>query len=234
MKLFLIPNLIAENTYHYLPPIIKEIIEKTTYYLVENEKSARRFISSLGTNHNIRDLQFFRLDKRTKANDLVTIFEKIPSNRNVGVISEAGCPGIADPGAIAVAMAHTKNIPVIALPGPSSIFLALMSSGFSGQQFAFHGYIPNKNPEKNIFLKRITERLQKNNETQIFMETPYRNEQLLKDLLQYLSPETQLCIAANLTAPDQIVKTFPVKLWKRQKPKLHKLPTIFLIGNIGR
>lgn len=232
MKLFLIPSFLANDTQNYLPTIIKETISTTSYFLVENERTARRFISALNTGQNVRDLNFFRLDKRTKYRDLTEIFTKIPSNENVGVISEAGCPGIADPGALAVSWAHQKNIEVIALPGPSSIFLALMSSGFSGQQFAFHGYIPLKNPQRNNFLQKISEMVSKKGETQIFMETPYRNEQLFNDLIKELNPETLLCIASNLTAPDQFVKTQTVKLWKNKKPAIQKIPTIFLIGVI--
>ena len=162
--------MLAQDTQNYLPEIITEIVSNTEYYLVENERTARRFIASLNTSQNIRDLRFYVLDKRSKPRQLNDIFSKIPDTANVGVISEAGCPGIADPGALAVSYAHQNNIEVIALPGPSSIFLALMSSGFSGQQFSFHGYIPLKNPRRNGFLQKISEKVIKKGETQIFME----------------------------------------------------------------
>ncbi|UZR95542.1 SAM-dependent methyltransferase [Chondrinema litorale] len=222
--------MLAQDTQTYLPEIITKIVSNTEYYLVENERTARRFIASLNTSQNIRDLHFYVLDKRSKPRQLNDIFAKIPDTANIGVISEAGCPGIADPGALAVSYAHQKDIEVIALPGPSSIFLALMSSGFSGQQFTFHGYIPLKNPQRSGFLQKISEKVIKKGETQIFMETPYRNDQLFKDLLTGLHPDMQLCIAANLTAPDQFVKTLSVKQWKKQKLDINKKPAIFLIG----
>ena len=230
MKIYLIPSYIADETQNMIPPIISEVIGATKYYLVENERTARRYISSLNVGVNVRDLRFFILDKRTKPNSLKKVFEMIPDDANVGIISEAGCPGIADPGAKAVSWAHKNHIEIIALPGPSSIFLALMASGFSGQNFSFHGYVPLKDPERQQFFKMLVNEVGKKGSTQIFMETPYRNEQLLNDLLGNLPPDMLLSVSANLTAPDQFVKTMPIKKWKREKPQLRKVPAIFSVG----
>lgn len=230
MKIYLIPSFLAENTQNMLPTIISDVIKETNFYLVENERTARRFISALDVGVNVRELRLFVLDKRTKPAQLTRIFQQIPKGSNVGILSEAGCPGIADPGAKAVAWAHKNNMDVIALPGPSSIFLALMASGFSGQHFTFHGYVPLKNPERQHFFKSLIEAVGGNGATQLFMETPYRNENLLNDLLKNLPPDMMLSIAANLTAPNEFVKTLPVKVWRKQKPQLRKVPAIFSVG----
>lgn len=230
MKLYLIPSYLADETQNMMPPIISEVLKTTTYYLVENERTTRRFISSLNLGINVRDLRFFILDKRTKHSSLKKVFGMIPQEANVGVISEAGCPGIADPGAKAVSWAHKNRIEVIALPGPSSIFLALMASGFSGQNFSFHGYIPLKNPERMQFFTMLIKEVTNKGATQIFMETPYRNEQLLNDLLNNLPEDMLLSVAANLTAPNQFVKTMPVRRWKKEKPQIRKIPSIFSVG----
>jgi 16S rRNA (cytidine1402-2'-O)-methyltransferase len=233
LKLYLIPSFLAENTQNMIPQIVNEVLKETKYYLVENERTARRFIAAMDLGIIIQDLKFYILDKRTKRTSLPRLFEQIPNDQNVGILSEAGCPGIADPGAVAATWAHRNNIEVIALPGPSSIFLALMASGFSGQNFTFRGYIPLKDPEREQFFKDIISAVEKEGATQLFMETPYRNEHLLNDLLKNLPADMQLSIAANLTAPDQLVKTMPVKIWKKQKPQLRKVPAIFSVGVIN-
>ncbi|MBW3467779.1 SAM-dependent methyltransferase [Arthrospiribacter ruber] len=228
-KLYLIPNILAENTHAVISPQVKEVISKTRYFLVENIRTARRYISSLKLGLTIEDLHFEVLDKNTKGVELEKIMQPIFEGKDIGVISEAGCPGIADPGALAVTFAHQHDIQVVPLSGPSSMFLALMGSGFNGQSFAFHGYLPIQKKERIQAIKTLEAESLKNRTTQIFMETPFRNNHLLEDLLANLRPDTQLCIAKNLTGSDEMIKTKSVKDWKRVKIDLHKIPTVFVL-----
>jgi 16S rRNA (cytidine1402-2'-O)-methyltransferase len=229
-KLFLIPSPLAENTADtVISPQIKEIIKNTSYFLVENVRTARRFISSLRLGLTIEELDFQILDKKTRPAELGKIIQPIFEGKDIGVISEAGCPGIADPGAIAVTYAHAKGIQVVPLSGPSSMFLALMGSGFNGQSFTFHGYLPIQKKERVQAIKTLEAESQKNRITQIFMETPFRNNHLLDDLLAHLRPDTQLCIAKNLTGSDEFIQTKSVKDWKKVKIDLHKIPTVFVL-----
>lgn len=230
MKLYLIPSPIGENNSDLLPPIVHKIIAETKYYLVENERTTRRFISSLNLNLNIRELVFFRLDKNTKTAQIATYFSQIPKDENVGVISEAGCPGIADPGALAVAFAHQHNIEVEPVTGPSSIFLALMSAGFSGQNFVFHGYLPIEKTPRTAFIKKMESEVNRSGQSQIFMETPYRNNALFQLMIEVGNPSTRLCIASDISGPHQLIKTQNLSEWKKEKVDLNKKPTIFLIG----
>ncbi|MEN7550291.1 SAM-dependent methyltransferase [Rapidithrix thailandica] len=229
MKIYLIPSLLSEETVHLLSPYTKEIVSQTTHYLVENIRTARRFISAMDAGVNIRELKFFVLDKKTKYGSVERYLRNLPSNTSVGVISEAGCPGVADPGALAVQVAHQYGWEVVPVPGPSSILLALMGSGMNGQCFTFQGYLPvDKNKRKSV-LQRLENESAKKSVTQIFMETPYRNNHLFEDVLESCSTGTRLCVAANLTAPDQFIRTLTVGEWKKKKPDLHKKPTIFLL-----
>ena len=228
--LYLIPTILAPDTTEFvLSPQIKDTIKATDYYFVENIRTARRFISELKVGKVIDELYFFEVDKDTNIEQIRKYFKQIPQNQHIGVISEAGCPGVADPGAIAVKVAHQLGIKVIPLVGPSSILLALMASGFSGQSFVFHGYLPIDKIEraKKIKVLEIESRKQ---QTQIFMETPFRNDSFLEDLLNTCQSDTLLCIACNITAPDELIQTKTVNQWKTKKPDLHKKPTIFLIG----
>jgi len=228
--LYLIPTILApETSGSVLSPQITEVIKTTDYYFVENIRSARRFISELKVGKVIDELHFFEVDKDTNIEQIRKYFKQIPQIQNIGVISEAGCPGVADPGALAVKVAHQLGLKVIPLVGPSSILLALMASGFSGQSFVFHGYLPIDKIEraKKIKVLEIDSRKQ---QTQIFMETPFRNDSFLEDLLNTCQPDTLLCIACNMTAPDELIQTKTVNQWKTKKPELHKKPTIFLIG----
>ncbi|MEH0158288.1 SAM-dependent methyltransferase [Limibacter armeniacum] len=229
MKVYLIPCPLAENAYDTLSFAVHEVVKNTTHYLVEDERSARRFISGLGLGVNVRELNFYLLDKKTKYEQVQSYFKSIPSDANVGIISEAGCPGIADPGAKAVEYAHKNGIEVQPLIGPSSILLALMASGFNGQNFAFYGYLPVKKPEKVKEIKRLENDSMKFNRTQVFMETPYRNNALLDDLVANCHPDTKLCVACNITAEDQYIKTLRIAEWKKEKVDLHKKPTIFVL-----
>jgi 16S rRNA (cytidine1402-2'-O)-methyltransferase len=229
-KLYLIPTVLAENTAEkVISPEIREIVKNTQYFLVENVRTARRFISSLRLGINIEELQFEILDKKTKPFDLERIMQPLFSGMDVGVMSEAGCPGIADPGSAAVAYAHEKGIKVVPLTGPSSMFLALMGSGFNGQSFSFHGYLPIDKKDRINAIKQLEGESARHNKTQIFMETPFRNNHLFEDLKNTLQPHTKLCIAKNLTGSDEFIQTKTIMDWKKTKLDLHKIPVVFIL-----
>ena len=214
-----------------LSPFTEEVIKSTQYYFVENVRTSRRFISSLKLGVVIDTLWFAELTKDTKTQDLKQFLQQIPTSvQHIGIMSEAGCPGIADPGSTLVAYAHTQGWKVVPLPGPSSILMALMGSGFNGQHFTFNGYLPIKQDERMKSIRKLEEESKKSGATQLFIETPYRNIPMFQDLLNVLHPETLLCIAANLTSDDEILLTKRAKLWKNNIPEIHKIPTIFLIG----
>lgn len=227
--LFLIPTMLAPETADaVLSPQIKEVIRNTEYYFVENIRTARRFISELKVGKVIDQLHFFELNKDTSLAQVKQYFKEIPPQQNIGVISEAGCPGVADPGALAVQVAHQIGMKVVPLVGPSSILLGLMASGFSGQSFVFHGYLPIEKVERSKKIKSLEQEAKKG-QTQIFMETPFRNNQLLEDLFTNLGGASLLCIACNVTAADEMIQTKSINDWKKQKPDLHKKPTMFLL-----
>lgn len=229
--LYLIPTVLApETTPFVLSPQIREVISRTEYFFAENLRTARRFIIELQIDRPIQELYFYLLDKDTPPEETRNQLQIVLQGRDAGVLSEAGCPGIADPGAVAVALAHQLGIRVVPLVGPSSILLALMASGFSGQSFIFHGYLPIDKQERAKAIKTLEKEARSKRQTQIFMETPFRNNQLLADILQVGQPDTLLCIACHLTAPDEMVRTQRLKDWRRQPPDLHKKPTIFLFG----
>jgi len=229
-KLFLIPNVLAENTAQsIISPQIKEVVSHTKVYLVENLRTARRYISSLKLGVNIEELHMEILDKDTAPETINRLMQPLLNGADIGIISEAGCPGIADPGALAVAHAHVKGIQVVPLSGPSSMFMALMASGFSGQAFAFHGYLPIDKKDKVQALRKLESESAKEQRAQIFMETPFRNNQLLEDLLSTLAPQTKLCIAKNITASDELILTKTIDEWKKLPIDLHKIPTVFII-----
>ncbi len=235
--IYLIPTVIAPDTIHnVIPPQIVETISTLDYYLVENIRTARRFISELKNSFEnlllpkpLHEIEFVELSKNTSADEVKKLMSHVVNGRNAGILSEAGCPGIADPGALAVEHAHKNRIRVVPMVGPSSILLALMASGFSGQSFVFHGYLPIPANEKIKVLKKLESDAHKLKQTQIFMETPYRNDKLLKDILQSLNPATLLCIAKGLTGQDEFVVTKAVSEWKNIEINLHKVPTIFMI-----
>jgi 16S rRNA (cytidine1402-2'-O)-methyltransferase len=228
--LFLIPTVLADDTAHLvISPQIKEIIPILEHFLVENTRTARRFVSSLRLGVNIDGLQFAVLDKSTSTKEIESLMEPLMKGKDIGLMSEAGCPGIADPGSLAVAYAHRKGIRVCPLSGPSSMFLALMGSGFNGQSFAFHGYLPIQKNDRVQALKSLESESKKLNRTQIFMETPFRNMQLFEDCVETLHPDTLLCVAKNITASNESIQTKPVALWKKEKPELHKIPAVFVL-----
>ena len=229
-KLFMIPTVLAENTAHWvISPQVQEVISHTKIFLVENPRSARRYISSLKLGINIEELHMEVLDKDTPPEQVSRLMMPLLNGADIGVISEAGCPGIADPGAVAVAYAHQKGIQVVPISGPSSMFLALMGSGFSGQSFAFHGYLPIDKKERAASLKKLEQESVREKRAQLFMETPFRNNQLLADALASLSPQTKLCIAKNLTAADELIQTKTIADWKNHPLDLHKVPTVFIL-----
>jgi len=229
-KLYLIPTTLGEmNPEDVLPITIKRTLDFINHYIVENEKTARRFIKSVHPEKKQPDLQLSVLNKHTETHEYIEFIQPLLNGQNIGLMSEAGCPGVADPGAVIVKLAHEKGIQVIPLVGPSSILLAVMASGMNGQSFAFNGYLPIDKGEKKSALKNFEKLSFDKNQSQLFIETPYRNNKLLEDLLATLQPNTNLCIACDITLPTEYIKTFAVKDWKKQKVDLHNRPCIFII-----
>jgi len=230
-KLYLIPTTLGEteNPFDVLPQTIKRSIELIDYYIVENEKTARKFIKSVHPEKVQATLNLSALNKHTQKSEHADMIQACLEGKNVGLMSEAGCPGVADPGAVIVKLAHEKGIQVVPLVGPSSILLAIMASGMNGQSFAFNGYIPIEATEKRAALRNLEKLSMDKNQSQIFIETPYRNNKMLEDILNALSPETHLCIAADITLPQEYIKTMRVVNWKKTKVDIHNRPTIFII-----
>ena len=232
-KLYLIPTTLGDTTIErVLPPDLTELISSVTVFIVENIRTARRFLKKVNPAIVIDDLTFFELNQHTDKKDISRFLEPIQNGQDIGVISEAGCPAVADPGADVVKIAHIRNIQVVPLVGPSSILMALMASGMSGQNFAFNGYLPIKNPEKAQQIKMLEKRMQTEGQTQIFIEAPYRNAQLLGDLLQNCDPQTMLCIAVDITLDTEFIRSKPVSFWKTNLPDIQKRPAIFMIGKV--
>ncbi|CAM4121556.1 SAM-dependent methyltransferase [Cytophagaceae bacterium 50C-KIRBA] len=232
MKIYLIPCPIAENTAaQVVTPEVSQALVSCQYFLVENVRTARRFISELKLGIKIDDVVFEVLDKDSSSSDIEKFIQtQAQENHSIGIISEAGCPGIADPGALAVSIAHQLHIEVISLVGPSSILLALMGSGFSGQSFCFHGYLPI---DKNARIKKIDQlqkEVEKSGQTQLFIETPYRNNALLADLIQICPKHQLICIGCDIQAPTGFIQTKTVEAWAKLNPDLHKKPCLFLLG----
>ena len=212
-----------------LPQTVKRTIDFIDYYIVENEKTARKSIKEVHPEKKQSELILFVLNKRTEVREHQDFIQPLLEGKNVGLMSEAGCPGVADPGAVIVKLAHEKGIQVVPLVGPSSILLAMMASGMNGQSFTFHGYLPIDKDEKRASFKNLERTSFEKNQSQIFIETPYRNNNLLEDLLQTLHPETHLCIATDITLPTEYIKTKRISAWKKETIDLHKRPTIFII-----
>lgn len=228
-KLFLIPTIIAEGTHHQvIPASVTEALKQINHFLAEDVRTARRYLSSLKIYESIEPLDFKVLNKDTKEQELKELFIPLSEGKNLGILSESGCPGIADPGALAAKYAHQQNIEVVPLTGPSSILLSLMASGLNGQKFAFHGYLPIDGKESVEAIKNLEKESRSKNQTQIFIETPYRNNQLVANLLKALHEETLLCIALDVTGTGEEIKTKPVKHWKKAIPELPKSPAVFL------
>lgn len=229
-KLYLIPTTLGEmNPHDVMPQTVKRAIDFIDFYIVENEKTARKFIKSINPEKIQANLKISTLNKHTEITEHNTMISPCLNGINMGLMSEAGCPGVADPGAAIVKMAHEKGIQVIPLVGPSSILLAMMSSGMNGQSFAFNGYLPIDKAEKKSTLKNFEKLSYDKNQSQIFIETPYRNNKLFEDIIQALQPNTDLCIATDITLPTEYIKTMRVADWKKTKVDLHNRPTIFII-----
>lgn len=228
-KLYLIPCPISEHTASKVIPLqVTEELAHIQDFLAENVRTARRFLSSLKVYPSIESLRFNILDKDTSPQELPALLKPIYEGRDMGVLSEAGSPGIADPGALAVKYAHETGIRVIPLVGPSAILLALMASGLNGQQFAFNGYLPSQPEDALKAIKKYEKDSFKNNQTQIFIETPYRNNSIFQHLIKALTPETSLCVAVDVTGEHESIQTFPVHLWRKKSVVLPKLPALFL------
>jgi 16S rRNA (cytidine1402-2'-O)-methyltransferase len=232
-KLYLVPNTLGGETLGDIIP--QEVINSTIgirFFAVEEVKSARRLLRKMDRTFPIDDSTFIVLNKNTSVSDLRPLLQALKSGNDVGIISEAGCAGIADPGAILVAAAHEIGVQVCPMVGPSSILLTLIGSGFNGQQFCFHGYLPKDKKERVRKLMELEQRVRRTGETQIFMDTPFRNMHVLDDLLNELKDDTLLCIASNLTLMDESIKTMSISDWRENAYDLGKRPTMFAIGKL--
>lgn len=228
-KLFLIPTIIAEETQQaVIPASVVDALKQIDHFLAEDIRTARRYLSSLKIYESIEPIDFKVLDKKTKEPELKELFAPVLQGKNLGILSESGCPGIADPGALAAKYAHANGITVVPLTGPSSILLSLMASGLNGQKFTFHGYLPVDSKESVEAIKAFEKESRVKGQTQLFIETPYRNNSCLSNLLKALHEETLLCIAIDITGKDESIITKPVKAWRKQIPELPKSPAVFL------
>ena len=229
-KLYLIPTPLGKTSNaRIFPELNAEIIQKLEYFVVENLRSARRFLRSVGYTRDFDEVQLFELDKH-KPNSLIDQFiEPLLNNQDMGLLSEAGVPGVADPGSEIVQLAHQNNIKVVPLIGPSSLLLALMASGLNGQQFAFSGYLPIKSQQRKKAIQSLEKRSRIENQSQLFIETPYRNMSLLNEILNTCQSGTLLCIAADITLESEFIQTKTIKEWKVKVPDIHKKPAIFIL-----
>ncbi len=229
-NLYLIPHPISEYKDDEVNQSVKKRAMRLKFFIVERVKTARRYLKAIDKSINIDELTFFELNNHTNKVEIETYLEPLLSGSDVGLMSEAGCPGIADPGSKVVRRAHFKGINIIPLIGPSSIILALMSSGLNGQNFTFHGYLPRERFELKKKIQKLEKETLRTGYTQIFMETPYRNNKCMTTILDSCKSETLLGIASNINTENSIVETHPIKYWKVKTPDLHKKPTIFMIG----
>src|SRR5215217_2349508 len=228
--LFLIPVPLTENAAgKSFTAYLDDTVNAIDTYIVENEKTARKFLKEAGIKIPQSELLIHDYGKHKRGNSLVPFFKELMTGKDVGLMSEAGCPGVADPGAEVVLEAHKRGIKVVPLVGPSSILLALMASGFSGQSFTFHGYLPIDKVERAKRIKELEQIAQKNRQTQMFIETPFRNNHLFEDILKNAQPQTLLCVACNITGEDEYIKTLSIGQWKQERIDLHKKPTMFLL-----
>ncbi|GAB4396391.1 MAG: SAM-dependent methyltransferase [Microscillaceae bacterium] len=227
--LYLLPNVLAPNTLgQVLPTYNREIIGQLRHFLAENPRNARRFLAGLELETEIRALHIDQLDKETPEDTLPVLLAPLLAGESIGILSDSGCPGIADPGQGAVAWAHRQGVGVVPLVGPSSLLLALMASGLNGQSFAFQGYLPVSEEERANKIRQLEKVSRQYQQTQLFIETPYRNQSLLMSLLKNCQPDTRLCLAYHLTAPEAWVKTHTIRDWQKIKPVLEKVPAVFL------
>jgi 16S rRNA (cytidine1402-2'-O)-methyltransferase len=228
--LYLVPVPLTEGPpVNSIPQATLEIIHSLRVFIVEDIRSARRFLRAAGYAGDFSDVVFHLLNEHTTIDEIPSMLKEVAKGQNIGLLSEAGTPCVADPGALVVNTAHQQNIKVVPLNGPSSIILALMASGFNGQQFSFHGYLPVKDPARSNKIKEIESETYRRDQTQIFTETPYRNLQLFSSLVQTCKDQTLLCIACNLNAKDELVISKPISWWKKHQPDIHKKPAVFLL-----
>ncbi len=231
--LYLIPTYLSSaNDRSFLAPMVLDVIKNTSYFVVENVRTSRRFISSLKLDVDISSLRFEVLDKNTSYEKADKILNPLKTGENIGIISEAGLPGLADPGHMAVAYAHRHQLKVVPLPGPSSIQTAVIGSGFTGQQFTFHGYLPIQKSDRAKAIKNLSRDLKATGYTQVFMETPFRNTALIKDLVAHLDPNQQLSVSADIFGEQEFILTQSVKEWKMSNKDLHKIPAVFCLGQL--
>jgi len=231
--LFLIPVPLSDNSAHKsFTAYLGDTINSISTYIVENEKTARKFLKEAGIRTPQSDLVIHDYGKHKRNDSMVPYFKELMTGKDVGLMSEAGCPGIADPGAEVVLEAHKRGIKVVPLVGPSSILLALMASGFNGQSFTFNGYLPIDKVERGKRIKELEQIAEKKKQTQLFIETPFRNNHLFEDVLKNTAAQTLLCVATNLTGEDEYVKTMSIGQWRQERIDLHKKPTIFLLYRV--
>ncbi|CAE6484910.1 conserved hypothetical protein [Nitrosomonas nitrosa] len=231
-KLFLIPSPLGETRLgNILPENVQRRVANLRHFIVEHPKTARLFLKQIECHRPLQEIEMQILNEHTRFNEIEQLLAPVFSGYDIGLLSEAGCPAIADPGANLVHIAHQKNVTIVPLVGPSSIFLALMASGFNGQNFHFHGYLPVKDDLKIRAIHNLEEQSAKMSQTQIFIEAPYRNQKLLETLVKYCKDETELCIASNLTLESEYIITKSIKTWKSNLPDINKKPTVFLLSN---
>ncbi|PHR74012.1 MAG: SAM-dependent methyltransferase [Lutibacter sp.] len=232
-KLYLIPTTLGDNEpLEVLPLSVKKVVESLNHFIVENQKTARRFIKRITPNKSQPSLELKSIDKYADALEVTKYLDVCDQGISIGLLSEAGVPAIADPGAEVVKLAHEKNIQVVPLVGPSSILLAMMASGMNGQNFAFNGYLPIDRADRKKVIKQLERLSLDKNQSQIFIETPYRNEKMFVDLKATLTPSTYLSIACDITLPTEYIKTLSVEKWKKEHLDLQKRPTIFIIHKV--
>ena len=232
-KLYLLPVMLGDNDPNeVLPVTVSRTMDFINDYVVENSKAARKFIKAINPNKVQAELNLFELNKHTEEKEIKNFIKPLLEGKNMGLMSDAGCPGVADPGAVVVKLAHENGIQVVPLVGPSSILLAMMASGMNGQSFAFNGYLPIDKSEKKQELKRLEKLSIDKNQSQIFIETPYRNNNILEDLISILNPNTHICVACDITLPTEFIKTATANQWKKIKVDLHKRPCIFVIHHL--
>lgn len=230
-SIYLIPSLLGESSVDTsLPAAVGTTVSKLKYFLVEDEKSARAFIKTVAPSVTIQELLLRRLNEHTQPTELEELMAPLQRGEDIGIISEAGCPAIADPGSLVVAHAHKLGARVYPLVGPCSMVLALMASGLNGQSWRFHGYLPVEAPQRKAALRALERDVQSRGETQIFMDTPYRNQRMLEDLLEHCAGDLLLCIASELTTPREEIRTRSVAQWKELRATLPKAPALFLLG----
>lgn len=228
--LYLIPTLLGEGDIAWvIPTAVKQCIADLSYYIVENPKAARKFLRQVDCNLSLQEIKMQALDEHTQSKNFIDFLAPLLSGNNVGLLSEAGCPAVADPGAGLIRIAHQRNIRVVPLVGPSSVLLALMASGLNGQRFMFHGYLPVERNKRIIKIIQLERESVRDDQTQIFIETPYRNQRLLEALIQNCQNNTNLCIASNITLANEQIRTKTVKEWKQAVPKVDKELVIFLL-----